>query len=175
MTEVRPGRSSVVGSFSSFNVAPAGGGDVRFAQMESTSVMYTGQLKVADQSVHVLHAQIWQTHVSERDATLLRGTKYAKISSTRHGAGQRASPPSQAQYLGDYLRIEMRMRNDNELQPTEVCDLFLARQFTLHINHADTPLQSPFLPLSLQSRHVYTWQLLPTYRTISTRAILGLT
>lgn len=52
MTAVSPGRSSVVGSFNSFKVAD--GASFRFAHTESTSVMYTGHLKVADQSAHVL-------------------------------------------------------------------------------------------------------------------------
>ncbi len=56
ITAVRPGRSSVVGSLRSLSVAV--GESRRLAQTESTSVMYTGQLNVADQSAHVLYV-LW--------------------------------------------------------------------------------------------------------------------
>jgi len=88
---VSPGSSSVVGCDKSFKLAD--GDSFRFAQTESTSVIYTGHLKVADQSAHVLNAKVRNVRWQETWSWSQR------------------------------LRVKMRMRYDDEFETTEVCDL----------------------------------------------------
>lgn len=72
MTDVRPGRSSVVWSVNNFNVAEEAV-SFRFAHTESTSVMYTGHLNVEDQSAHVLRTSQLTTQCICQENTTFRG------------------------------------------------------------------------------------------------------